>query len=77
MSKTELENYIYECHRQGMDDSQIAQHLGTSVEKLVNQLNREEKPSKIPYEKPVAIILTEEEKEEKKDKYADFDWMED
>lgn len=74
MSKTELENYIYECHRQGMDDSQIAQHLGTTVDELADMLNREEKSSKTPYEKPVAIILTEEEK---KDKYADFDWMED
>ena len=74
MEKTSLQDYVYECHRQGMDDSQIAQHLGMTIEKLINMLNKEENPVKIPYEKPAAFIIPEEEK---KDKYADFDWMED
>ena len=60
MTKKELENYIYECHRQGMDDSQIAQHLGVTVDELAEKLNGE--MEKEPYVAPIMEVVPEEVK---------------
>lgn len=74
MSIKELGNYIYEQHRQGMTDSQIARRLNMTVDELAKILNGEEKmveevkPAPKKRGRPKKIV--EEPKEE-------FNWMED
>ena len=48
MKKKELRDYVYEHHRQGMTDKQIAERLKLSVDELAKMLNDEEEPKVAP-----------------------------
>lgn len=42
MDRKELRNYVYEQHRQGLSDSQIAKRLNMTVDELAKLLDGEE-----------------------------------
>ena len=67
MTTSELRDYVYEQHRQGMNDSQIAYHLGMSVDELAKKLDSQpEKKAKKPAE-------PKKQKQEKTDIPVDTD----
>ena len=62
MTDTERNVYIYEMHRQGLNDAQIAERLGIPVEELVSMMVSKEKTKKperkVKKEKPAVKTVS-------------------